>query len=242
MTREVTVQIVDGNGNYVSIRDYVSGNVDTKVVRTAADYAARVFEVGSARQKELVKAMLTYGGYSQKHFNVDAANPVYNLLTEYGYELPTLEDITADDIEQEMSKSAVSNGVTYSAQEAYLDSAIYHRVYFKLDAGEEISNFKFEIELIDVYGNLYTETVTATYDRVYDEYYVDIPDIAAAHLDHLYTVTVTNLTTGDTYEVTTGVLMWAKTVIARSSNVNQVNLAKAVYYYNQAANEFFPGK
>ena len=83
------------------------------------------------------------------------------------------------------------------------------------------------------------ETVTTTYDSVYDEYYVDIPDIAAAHLDHLYTITVTNLTTGETYEVSTSVLVWAKTVIARAYNVNQMNLAKAVYYYNQAANVFF---
>lgn len=239
MAREVTVQFVDENGNYLTVKDYEDGSVDTEIVRKVADYAARIFERGTEKQKALVQAMLVYGGYSQKYFNVDAAEPIYDLLAEYGYDLPNLANITADSITEELTKSASGNGLTYSAQQAFLDYSIYHRVYFKLDAGEDISNFKFEVEMIDVPGNLYTETVTAVYDSRYDEYYVDIKDIPAAYLDHMYTVTATNLTTGVAYEVSTSVLVWAKTVMQVSSNVDQINLAKAVYHYNQAANTFF---
>lgn len=239
MAREVTVQFVDENGNYLTVKDYEDGSVDTEIVRKVADYAARIFERGTEKQKALVQAMLVYGGYSQKYFDVDAAEPIYDLLAEYSYDLPNLANITADSITEELTKSASGNGLTYSAQQAFLDYSIYHRVYFKLDAGEDISNFKFEVEMIDVPGNLYTETVTAVYDSRYDEYYVDIKDIPAAYLDHMYTVTATNLTTGVAYEVSTSVLVWAKTVMQVSSNVDQINLAKAVYHYNQAANTFF---
>lgn len=242
MAREVTIQFVDENGNYLAVKDYEDGSVDTEIVRKVADYAARIFERGTEKQKALVKAMLVYGGYSQKYFNVDAAEPVYDLLGEYGYALPDLSGITADSIAQELTKSASGNGLTYSAQEAYLDYSIYHRVYFKLDAGEDISNFEFKVDIADWYGNITDTVLVAEYDAQYDEYYVDIKDIPAAYLDRMYTVTATNLTTGVDYEVSTSVLVWAKTVMQISSNVNQVNLAKAVYHYNQAANVFFPGK
>ena len=241
MGRSITVQFVDGNGKNVNIRDYVDGSVADKISRTVVDYAKRLLDNGSSKQKALVSAMLTYGGYSQIKFGVDAENPVYNVLSEYGIQIPTLSDISSDDIEQSLVKSANSNGLTYTAQEAYLDSAIYHRIYFKLDAGQAIENFKFEVTKVDVNGKTYTETVeTVGYDASYNEYYVDILDIPAAYLDYMYTVTATNIQTSEIYEVSTSVLVWAKLIMGNARNpVSQINLAKAVYYYNQAANTFF---
>ena len=240
MGRSVTVQIVDGNGNYANITDYVDGSVGNAVSRTVADYARNRFEKGTAKQKKLVAAMLVYGGYSQVKFKVDASNPVYNILPEYGYEIPDLSDISAANIDQEMVISDTSIGLTYTAQEAFLDSAIYHRVYFALDSGAVIDNYTFEIDLIDVKGNITTVEVEPGYDAKYNEYYVDIPDIPAAYLDHMYTVTVTNNLTKETYEVVTSVLVWTKRIMSNPKNpLAQINLAKATYYYNQAANEFF---
>ena len=239
MGRDVTVQFVDGNGNYVDIKDYVDQSVNTEVSRKAMDYATRIFEVGNDRQKALVAAMLTYGGYAQKNFMVDADAPVYSVLPDYGYVIPTLEDITHESISQELATSDTDIGITYSAQQAYLDSSIYHRVYFKLDSGASIDNYKFELTWIDAYGVEHTEVVATEYDSVYDEYYVDILDIAAPYLDYMYKIVVTNTESGDTYEVSTSVLVWAKLIMQKSTNTAQVNLAKAVYYYNQAANTFF---
>ena len=43
----------------------------------------------------------------------------------------------------------------------------------------------------------------------------------------------------ETNVITTGVMAWATSVLKNSADVEQKNLAKAVYIFNQAANGFF---
>ena len=109
MTRPVTVQIFDGDGNLVSITDYADGNVYTTVSRTVVDYAKLALEKGTDGQKKIVTYMLTYGGYAQKYFGVDTDNPAYNVLTEFRIDPPTLPDSIGWEVERSDTSSGPSS-------------------------------------------------------------------------------------------------------------------------------------
>jgi hypothetical protein len=238
MTKVVTMSIYDGNGNLCNISDYASGTVGTSVSRTVLDYAELALTKGTAKQKAIVTALLTYGGYAQGYFNKDVENPAYNLLTQLGYEIPDVSGISADSITQELIKSNTQIGITQTAQQAYLESAVYHRVYYVLDAGYSIEDFDFVLTYTEG-GVEKTKSVEAVYEASKNRYYIDILDIPAAYWDYMYKITATNVETGESYEVSTSVLAYLKLGLAKSTNETQKMLFRAMYYYNQAANSFF---
>ena len=238
MNRDVKLEILDGNNSRITILDADGNDLGTEFIYKVTDYARAIFTKGTERQKKVIAAMMVYGGHAQQYFKVDVDNPAYNTLTEFGMEIPSLDDITADSIADNLVTAGAVDGMTYSAMEPFYDSAIYLRVYFKMAAGHTIDEYTFTLTYIENYVEK-TMELEPMYDAKYDEYYVDILDIPAAYLDYMYKVTVTN-EAGDACEVSTSVLVWAKKVIGRTtSTAAQVNLAKALYYYNQAANVFF---
>jgi len=238
MTSNVTMEIFDGNGNAVTIVDYADGIEKTVITRNVLDYARRILEVGSEKQKKLITALVTYGGYAQIHFDVDAENPAYNVLGEYGIETPSLSGFTAESIAQELTKSETSIGITQSAQQAFLDAALYQRVYFVLDEGSSIENYNFSLKYTENYVEK-TKPVEPVYEASRNRYYVDILDIPAAYMDYMYEITVTNKTTGEEYSVSTSMLVFVKLALQKFTDEDQLNALRAMYYYNQAANEFF---
>jgi hypothetical protein len=131
------------------------------------------------------------------------------------------------------------NGIKATGMQAFLDSAIYLRVYFNLAEGADIDDYKFVLTYADPEGNTHTKEVEPGYEAGRNRYYVDIEDIPAAYLDYMYNITVTNTKTNATYSVTTSVIVWVKNSLNSSSNEDQKNLLKAIYLYNQAANELF---
>ena len=70
-------------------------------------------------------------------------------------------------------------------------------------------------------------------------YYVDAANVPVDYWDFMYKITVTKIETGETYEVSFSVLAWVKRCIANSTNSAEVNMAKAMYFYNQVANDYF---
>ena len=66
-----------------------------------------------------------------------------------------------------------------------------------------------------------------------------VTNIPAAYLDGDYKVTVTNVNDSTVYTISTNALCYANAVLTNSQDTDQVNLAKAMYLYNLAANEFF---
>ena len=170
---------------------------------------------------------------------MDAENPAYNLLTQMGMAVPSLDGITADSITQRTAVVDGQNGIKATSMQAFLDSAIYLRVYFNLDEGASIDNYKFVLTYADPEGNTHTKEVEPGYEAGRNRYYVDIEDIPAAYLDYMYNITVTNTQTNATYSVTTSVMVWMRNALNAATDENHKNLLKAIYLYNQAANELF---
>ena len=154
-------------------------------------------------------------------------------------EIPAITSYTANDIKYDTMVSGAAIGVEQTTQSPGLESSIYHRVFFELDDDRELDEYTFMLTTIDPNGVETTKDVVPTYEEARDRYYVIISDIPAAYLDYMYTIQVVHNTTGEVYTVQTSVLCWAKLIIQKSTNMDQVNMAKAIYYYNLVANDVF---
>ena len=108
-----------------------------------------------------------------------------------------------------------------------------------MKSGHKIEEYTFKLTSRNAKCDLITVEVTPEYHKAKDRYYVIIPDIASAYLDLMYKVEVIHNETNETYVVDTCVLSWVKSTLETSTNTAAINLAKALYYYNQAANIHF---
>lgn len=226
MTSPVTVTFTTSDGSTIPVYDYVSGTCGNSITRTVQDYAERALANGTAKQKEIVQALVTYGGYSQTAFGTNLSN------LAYGTTAPDLGTVTIDD--KVITTTGSVTGLTQDGQQAFLDSAIKLRVYFVLSSGS-IEDYTFTLKR----PNGSTATLNTGYEDSNQKYYVDIKDIPAAYLDNDYTITVTR--GNETYTVETSVFAYLAKVLAEGSGASeaQKNAAKAMYLYGTAATTFF---
>ena len=99
--------------------------------------------------------------------------------------------------------------------------------YPLLATGQDISAYTFTLDGVEV-----TPVLNSA-----NKYYVALPNIAAKDLDIEHEYSVTDGT--ETYTFTFSPLSYVYKIIAGSTNQNMINLAKALYLYNQAANAYF---
>ena len=234
MNSYVTVEVFDGNGNAVNLYNSRGVDLGISAKRTVVDFARSALnnENSSEARKNLAIALVTYGGYAQKNFNVNADKPAYDLLDELNINQLDLNAVTAETVDgYRNAQTNTGMGVKASQTEAVLDSYICYRVYLTVEG--DISDYTFT--LTTPAG---TDEIECSYSDARG-YYVEIPDIASGYIDYTYELTVTN-TEGETNVITTSVLAYVRSVLRNTSNTQEkMNLAKALYLYNQAANEFF---
>jgi hypothetical protein len=222
MADEITVQLVYGDGTKGATGTYtVKQYVEQRLQNPAA----------SAEEKALLKAMLNYGAYAQTFFEYNDGNLANNVD---GVELPDLNAVTADQISQSNVQTGAATGIAIKGYSALLEDETTFKFVFALADGADIADYTF------TYTDGTAAPVALEAKKAADgTYCVYIEDIAAALLDQRYTLTVTN-TDGTSYSLTTSVLCYVKSVINNSNNTEaKINMAKALYLYNQAANAYF---
>ena len=240
MTKDVTLEIFDGNDNKAKFT-YKGAEYGESFTASVIDYANTVYgQTNPAfdKVKVALDALLTYGGYAQQYFiktnpKVDA-EPVYNILAENGRNVGDISSISADDIDQVKTMTGDAIGIEYKTATVGLESAVYMTMKFQLNGSDTIDNYSFKLTLPT--GSI---DVTPVLEESSGRYVINIENIPAAYWDYMYTVTVTNKTTGGVYNASMSVMAYAKAMLGVTKDATLINLLKSMYFYNQAANTYF---
>jgi hypothetical protein len=133
-----------------------------------------------------------------------------------------LSDVTAADLkEYAVTTSGKVDGVKYGGASLSLQADTVLNVYFRFTGDVSDYTVKLNGKKVDVEGNS-----------------VVISGIKASDLSKMNTITVSD--GSSTMTVKVSALSWAYNVIkTSSSDAKSVNMAKMVYRYNQAAEDYF---
>lgn len=197
---------------------------------------------------ELVKAMLEYGSYSQKYFNENteklADENLESLLSDFNdpydpeakvYAVTDLSKTTIADLEKYKHTTVGTLSEIGSATVSLeLESETALNVYFKPNPGVE--NIAITLD-----GNAYAvEPLTD------GTYVINITDIQASELDKVHTFAISGSVGGElkTWTVSNySALSYCYVALANASDKEVlVNVAKALYLYNVAADDYFAKK
>lgn len=212
ITSEITATLTLG-GQAVLTDTYSVKQYADEILNNEANYDNNLIS--------LVKAMLDYGTRAQIKFNCDADHPANG--GNYTFTEPvnpagitsTMSDMTAN----------LSNyGLEYTGSTVVLLTETSIRHYYKI-----IDSDKFEA----VKDNITFNEAKVGYTVKGGEIYFELKNISAPDIDTPYTLHI-----GDNdyhYAVTD----YIKSYLTNGKNNETKALAAAMYYYNQAANDYF---
>ena len=231
------VQAPEMNDDFTAqlITDVCETEVFTYSVKKYADYILSHTEDDEeyADAAPMVKAMLNYGGYVQKQFGHNTgALANAGLYTESND--PVLVGSVPALSSYAFTAPSANIGVKYYGTSLLLNSETTIRHYFTFTTGDDIETIRknYEFKLDD-------ETILTPVMRG-GMIYIDIKDINAADLDTMYQVTVTNIETNESITFSYSALSYAKYVLDYAlAGTNLVNVVRAMYFYNDAANAYF---
>ncbi|MGN1087349.1 MAG: hypothetical protein ACI4Q5_09955, partial [Porcipelethomonas sp.] len=231
---EVTIPEKDENGLYkftyeVAAKDmeqdivfYINGEEKAKVtVKAYLEGLKASSESGSQTEEtvklvELVKSMETYGNAASAFFgNGTVATPA--------------EEVTAENLSgySFTKNETFPEGISYYGSSLLLKSETTVRHYFKLEEGQDITNFAFTVKV----GDAEYSTVTPVEKQGY--YYIDIENISADQLDTPHTVKIGDVEVISNYSA----MSYVNSVLSsETADDNLKNLVKTLYLYNQKAN------
>lgn len=184
----------------------------------------------SEKTKQLVKAMLDYGSYTQLYFDYPTGCQAKDVFSISGSPLTTLPTAVSDDYAMTTSGTLPTGLIHYGAT-LLLKTRTGMRQYFKVEEGHSISEYGFQLK--DESGKTTLEA-----KQNFDLYYVEIPNIAAKKLGTKFTLTVTDLDDADAeYKVKACPLSYGTNSLDKG-NTNLDNTVYALYGYYLAALEY----
>ena len=212
LTNVISVAVYNGAG-YAMTKTYSC---------SAYDYCNYIVtNVGETHPAyKLAKALLNYGGYAQVYFNYKTDNLANKNLT--GEALPETIDAAAWEIDEQLKAEIQISTV--------LNSTTSVRVY----VSETVKN-----NYVATFAGEALEVKQKTNAQSETEYYVEISDIPAGYLSKTLEIVFTESATGNTYVVRTSALSYAKAAVEGNYDEALQNLAKALYAYSLAAEEYF---
>lgn len=219
MTKPITAKVFGADNAEESTLQYC--------VKDYADYILSDQYASTELEEKLVTAMLKYGAYSQVEFGkteyglADAGIPEEN-ATSYQTDFANVDATAVADATQ----SGALTSVSVSEVSLLLKSDTMLRFYLNVEDGVDLSR--------------YTATVNgASVDINTDRKYVQVEGIAAKDLDNVYTLVISDGANSKT--ITYSPLNYVKTVLQNPSVYGNslVNVVKALYLYNSAANNYF---
>ena len=218
---DIVIKVYDGGDSRLTLKsakgtDYTADGFAYSV----KTYAQNKSQSGSTEEmRALAKALDDYGTAAQIYFKYGDFG---SLSVDGAVSAVTLDDLAPYALVTAGTKPA---GVTGAGITVEFDTDNSLRITFKTDGSKALSNYTF---LLD--------DTQMTPTRSGKNAYLQIKNIAAPNLDIPHTFTITDGT--DTYTVTASALSYAYTSVKNGNEARQ-NLGKALYLYNQAANDKF---
>ena len=223
MTKPIIAQMFDADGTAISESSEYSVQyyADQMITKLGTDEAY-------AELVTLLKSMLNYGAYAQTEFGVNTDNLANASLSDADKVLGTL---TTDMITvAEYAYDETLEGIVDTAS-LILNSKTDFRQYLTAATADG-----YTATLSDT-----TLDVTLGADETEGKGYIQVNNIPAAELDNAYVLTVSNGTVSGNINFSPlnyvqGVL---KTVGTDTEDESLVDVATALYWYNNAANNYF---
>lgn len=191
-----------------NIEFYINENVNATV--SVKTYLDALDTADDTKLANLVTAMETYGTAADAFFSNGTVEEVTGVTSEafsgYAFTKAAEQDVPV--------------GISYYGSSLILKSETTVRHYFHLADGQDITNFKF-----------YVNGVEVTPVAKQDYYYIDIENISADKLGTAHTVKINETTVISNYSA----LSYAKTVLDKSADNNLQNLVNTLYLYNKKA-------
>lgn len=214
----VTLEVYDGSDNKIDLYSEKGVKVEgAGFTFSLAEYFEAQASDPSATQalKDLAEATLVYGSYAQIVFKYD----VGTIGT-----LADITDVTAETLESHrMTKTGdIPTDLTFMGITLILETETTLCLYFK---AEDMSQYSFVLD-----------GVAVTPEEVADQglYCIRITNIAAKDLDAKHELVINGSCT-----LSFEALSYAYTVLRNGTNKAELNVVKALYKYNLAANAYF---
>lgn len=207
----ITAQVVYSDGSKGNTVDY-----------SVTKYADNVKEDTDTTTSDLIDAMLYYGAATQNYTGNNTDNPANgNVDTIFDSNVQISDDY-------KMSLTGTVNGIKVKGARLIADSLTSIKVKYQVTEGS-IDDFTFTCDGTEL-----------TPVKQGDFYYVYIRDISPDNIDKMYNIVVTDKN-GNSRTLVYSALTYAKSIIEDTTGKypeSLVNMMKALYYYNKAADAY----
>ena len=227
MADVLAFRIIGGDGAALSLvtRKDESSEIDVFTYSVKA-YCDAARGGGSEALGRLAEATANFGAAAQLYFGYGTGS----LAGDAGS--GAISAVSADDLavyESGGFDGSVS-GLTYVGSTLTLESATTVSHYFSVDARHSIGDYVFEVNGVAV-----TPVRKGSYWRI------QVANIPAQRLEEAYTVTVSRVDGSNAASMDYSAMSYAYLVLSKKPSEGLVTLCKALYVYNQAANQYFDG-
>ncbi|MDD6098274.1 MAG: hypothetical protein PUB66_06050 [Oscillospiraceae bacterium] len=201
---------------------YSDGSKGNSVDYSVTKYADNVKEDTDTTTSDLIDAMLYYGAATQNYTGNNTDNPANgNVDTIFDSNVQISDDY-------KMSLTGTVNGIKVKGARLIADSLTSIKVKYQVTEGS-IDDFTFTCDGTEL-----------TPVKQGDFYYVYIRDISPDNIDKMYNIVVTDKN-GNSRTLVYSALTYAKSIIEDTTGKypeSLVNMMKALYYYNKAADAY----
>ena len=227
MADEVTLQILDAQGNALPLVNRTDTAFGTAYACSAKSYYEATQSAGASNEKlaALATAMVNYGAASQRYFGYNTDNFAGNPNSAQA----TL--VSESDLAPYKSAgfSGKVDGLKYVGSTLTLEETTTVSHYFELGLGRSISDYTFTVN-----GQVVTPARSGTYWKV------TAANVPAQNLDDVHTLTVSH--SGQTGTLSYCALSYAYSVLTRQPGSDLATLCRNLYLYNQAADAYFSSR
>lgn len=224
MTSDITANLVvngqKGKDHIYSVKKYA----DQIINNSSGGYSLEAIN--------LVKAMLNYGASAQNFFNFNSGNLANASLDEAD------KKVEVADFSQYKGEieDASDIGINYCGSSLSLNADTNVKDYFTLSEGHKIDEYSFSYE---TNGKSTEVTPGTTLINKETHYYVDIPGIAAQHLDKKIVVTIKRVNDGKTVTWKYNPFSYGYVVKEKAQDNKELNaVMDALYLYWQRADAY----